>query len=78
EDVPEVDVPPQKRLCLTAPTTRFEIRESSCAATRQPGSFVSRRADYSFMDTVDASICAVEERAMAAVRVVNLRVSYQA
>nr|GEV31821.1 putative reverse transcriptase domain-containing protein [Tanacetum cinerariifolium] len=29
EDVHEADVPPQKRLCLTAPTPRFEIGESS-------------------------------------------------
>ncbi|GJU97118.1 putative reverse transcriptase domain-containing protein [Tanacetum coccineum] len=47
EDVPEADVPPQNRLCLTDPTSRFEIRESSAAAAaRQPGSFVSHRADY--------------------------------
>ncbi|GJS28404.1 reverse transcriptase domain-containing protein [Tanacetum coccineum] len=80
EDVPEADVPPRKRLCLTAPTSRFEVGESStaAAAARQPGSFVARRADYSFVDIVDANIRVVEERAMAAVRVVNLRVSYQA
>ncbi|GKG61454.1 hypothetical protein Tco_0619179, partial [Tanacetum coccineum] len=29
EDVPEADVPPQKRLCLTAPAPTFEVRESS-------------------------------------------------
>ncbi|GKC41485.1 hypothetical protein Tco_1059207 [Tanacetum coccineum] len=52
EDIPKADVPPQKRLCLTAPTPRFEIRESSAAtAARQPRSFMVRRADYSFMDT---------------------------
>ncbi|GKC29443.1 hypothetical protein Tco_1036737 [Tanacetum coccineum] len=45
EDVPKADVPPQKRLCLTAPTP---------------------------------SIRAIEERAMASIRVVNLRVNYQA
>nr|GEX21912.1 hypothetical protein [Tanacetum cinerariifolium] len=80
KDVPEVDVSPRKRLRLTAPTFRFMIKESSVAATtaRQPGSSVARRANYGFMDTVDASIRATEERAMTAVRVVNLRVSYQA
>ncbi|GKE97137.1 hypothetical protein Tco_1581992, partial [Tanacetum coccineum] len=79
EDVSEAGVPPQKRLCLTAPTPRFEIRESSAAAAaaRHPGSSVAHIADYSFVDIMDASIQAVEERAMAAVRVVNLRVSYQ-
>ncbi|GJT80650.1 putative reverse transcriptase domain-containing protein [Tanacetum coccineum] len=79
EDVPEADVPPQKRLCLTAPTSRFEIRESSTTvATRQSGSSVARRVDYGFVDTVDSSIRAAKERAMTAMRVVNLRVSYQA
>ncbi|GKG31385.1 hypothetical protein Tco_0423873, partial [Tanacetum coccineum] len=61
------------------PTPRCEIKESSATtAARQPGSSVARGADYGFVDTMDASIRAVEERAMAAVRVINLRVSYQA
>nr|GEW12201.1 hypothetical protein [Tanacetum cinerariifolium] len=63
EDVPEADVPPQKRFCLTVPTFRFDIGESSGAA-RRPGSSMARRADYGFVDTVDASIRATEERAM--------------
>ncbi|GJS47349.1 hypothetical protein Tco_0597470 [Tanacetum coccineum] len=37
-DIPEADIPPQKRLLLTAPTPRFEVRESSAAAARHPGS----------------------------------------
>ncbi|GJS10018.1 hypothetical protein Tco_0366814 [Tanacetum coccineum] len=38
EDFIEADVPPRKRLCLTAPAPRFEVRESSvAAAARQPG-----------------------------------------
>ncbi|GJS75709.1 hypothetical protein Tco_0725590, partial [Tanacetum coccineum] len=78
EDVPEADVPPWKRLCLTAPTSRFEIWESLAAvAARQPGSSVAHRVDYGFIDTMDSSIQAAKERAMTAVRVVNLRVSYQ-
>nr|GEY31603.1 hypothetical protein [Tanacetum cinerariifolium] len=37
-DIPEADMPPQERACLTAPTPRFEIGESSAAsAARQPG-----------------------------------------
>ncbi|GJU74787.1 hypothetical protein Tco_1266192 [Tanacetum coccineum] len=56
EDILKADVPPQKRLCLTTPTSRFEIGESSIAAARQLGSFMARRADYSFVDTMDASI----------------------
>ncbi|GKF87147.1 hypothetical protein Tco_0258024, partial [Tanacetum coccineum] len=39
--------------------------ESLAVAARQSGSFVACRADYSFVDTVDASIRAAEERAMA-------------
>ncbi|GJR22309.1 hypothetical protein Tco_0970836 [Tanacetum coccineum] len=78
-DIPEADIPPRKRLLLTAPTPRFEVRESSAvAATRQPGYTVARRVDYSFVDTMDASIRASERRTMAAIKVVNLRVSYQA
>ncbi|GKE03412.1 hypothetical protein Tco_1395430 [Tanacetum coccineum] len=72
-DIPEADIPPQKRLCLTTPTPRFEVGESFAAATRQPGSTVARRVDYNFMDTVDAIIRASERRTMAAIEMVNLR-----
>nr|GFD43221.1 hypothetical protein [Tanacetum cinerariifolium] len=35
-DIPETDIPPQKKACLTTPG--FEIGESSAAgAARQPG-----------------------------------------
>nr|GEZ31731.1 reverse transcriptase domain-containing protein [Tanacetum cinerariifolium] len=37
-DIPEADMPPQKRACLTAPTPRFNIGEiSATGAARQPG-----------------------------------------
>nr|GFD03511.1 hypothetical protein [Tanacetum cinerariifolium] len=37
-DIPEADVPPRKRACLTTLSLRFEVRESSKAgAARQPG-----------------------------------------
>nr|GEY73234.1 hypothetical protein [Tanacetum cinerariifolium] len=37
-DIPEAEMPPQKRACLTTPAPRFGIRESSAAgAARQPG-----------------------------------------
>ncbi|GJY93873.1 hypothetical protein Tco_0509655 [Tanacetum coccineum] len=71
--IPEADIPPRKRLLLTAPKPRFEVGESSVAAARQPRSTVACRVDYSFMDTVDASIRASERRTMAAIEVVNLR-----
>ncbi|GKE04418.1 hypothetical protein Tco_1396436 [Tanacetum coccineum] len=73
-DIPEADIPPRKRLLLTAPIPRFEVRESSdVAATRQPGSTMTRRVDYSFVNTMYASIRASERRTMAAIEVVNLR-----
>ncbi|GKE64789.1 hypothetical protein Tco_1518950, partial [Tanacetum coccineum] len=57
----------------------FEVRESSAAAAaRQPGSTMVCRDDYSFLDTMDDSIRDSERRTMAAIEVVNLRVSYQA
>ncbi|GJV62097.1 hypothetical protein Tco_1468197 [Tanacetum coccineum] len=72
-DIPKADIPPQKRLLLTAPTPRFKVGESSAAAAKQPGSTVARRVDYSFVDIVDASIRASERRTMAAIEMVNLR-----
>ncbi|GKG08060.1 hypothetical protein Tco_0333892 [Tanacetum coccineum] len=52
-DVPEVLLPPLKRLCI-APDPRYEIRESSSAPTARPtGGF---RADYGFVATLDAEI----------------------
>ncbi|GKC73714.1 hypothetical protein Tco_1119597 [Tanacetum coccineum] len=78
EIISEADMQPCKRLLLTAPTPRFKIGESSTAVARQLGSSVAYRADYSLMDTQDANIRAVEEKAMYDVRVVNLRVNYQA
>nr|GEW75518.1 hypothetical protein [Tanacetum cinerariifolium] len=57
EDVPEADVPPRKRLCLTASTPRFEVRESlAAAAARQPRLNVTHAIDYGFVDTVDATL----------------------
>ncbi|GJX28861.1 hypothetical protein Tco_0236940 [Tanacetum coccineum] len=56
EDVPEADVPPQKRLCLTAPAPRFEMRESSAAAAaRQPRLDGTHVTNYGFIDNVDAT-----------------------
>ncbi|GJS62606.1 hypothetical protein Tco_0657390 [Tanacetum coccineum] len=45
EDIPEAELPPHKRLCLTAPTSRYEVGESSTAAPRPTG---GHRADYGF------------------------------
>ncbi|GKC82179.1 hypothetical protein Tco_1137896 [Tanacetum coccineum] len=52
-DVPEVTLPPQKRLCI-ALGPRYKVEESSSAPTARPtGGF---RADYGFVCTLDAEI----------------------
>ncbi|GJT38718.1 putative reverse transcriptase domain-containing protein [Tanacetum coccineum] len=77
-DISKADMPPRKRLMLTAPTPRCKIRESSAtAAARQSGSFMAHRVDYNFVDTVEASVRVTEPKAMVAIEMVNLRVSYQ-
>ncbi|GJR13806.1 hypothetical protein Tco_0796458 [Tanacetum coccineum] len=53
EDIPEAELPPRKRLCPTAPTSRYEVGESSTAAPRPTG---GHRADYGFIGTTDAEI----------------------
>nr|GEW22961.1 hypothetical protein [Tanacetum cinerariifolium] len=60
-DIPEADLPPRKRACLTTPALGFEIGESSAAGVaRQPGptEFDLRRyrveqAGYGITDTWD-------------------------
>nr|GEU38030.1 hypothetical protein [Tanacetum cinerariifolium] len=52
-DVPEVTLPPQKRLCI-AIGSRFEVEECLSAPTTRPtGGFI---ADYGFVGTLDAEI----------------------
>ncbi|GJY46140.1 hypothetical protein Tco_0435203 [Tanacetum coccineum] len=52
--IPEADIPPQKRLCLTFPTPRFEVGESSTAAVaRHPGLGTTRTTEYGFVNMVD-------------------------
>nr|GEX94007.1 hypothetical protein [Tanacetum cinerariifolium] len=46
-DIPEADVTPRKRACLTTPALRFEVGESSAAgAARQPGPIESDLRRY--------------------------------
>nr|GEV20046.1 putative reverse transcriptase domain-containing protein [Tanacetum cinerariifolium] len=60
-DIPEADMPPRKRACLTTPAPEFEIRKSSTAgAVRQPGPTGSdlrryrvEQAGYGITDTWD-------------------------
>ncbi|GJY47641.1 hypothetical protein Tco_0436704 [Tanacetum coccineum] len=66
-DILEMDMPFQKRLCLTAPASRFEIRESSTGSTaRQTKHTLACRVSYKFIDTMDASIRASNSRVMTA------------
>ncbi|GKE48557.1 hypothetical protein Tco_1479815, partial [Tanacetum coccineum] len=53
EDIPEAELPPCKRLCLTAPTSRYEVGGSLTAAPRPTR---GHRADYGFIGTTDAKI----------------------
>ncbi|GKE69274.1 hypothetical protein Tco_1527346, partial [Tanacetum coccineum] len=64
-DISEADTPPQKRLLLTTPRPRCEVRESSAAATvRQLGSTMARRVDCSYVDTVETRVRDTEMRMM--------------
>ncbi|GKE61255.1 hypothetical protein Tco_1511622, partial [Tanacetum coccineum] len=51
EDTPEDELPPRKRLCLTALTSRYEVGESSTAAPRPTR---SHGIYYGFIGTLDA------------------------
>ncbi|GJR15472.1 hypothetical protein Tco_0798124 [Tanacetum coccineum] len=53
EDTSKADLPPHKRLCLTALTLRYEVGESSMADPRPTG---GHGADYGCIDTVDAEV----------------------
>ncbi|GKE68735.1 hypothetical protein Tco_1526807 [Tanacetum coccineum] len=67
-DISEAEMPPQKRVCFTAPTHRFEVGESSTAAVaRQTGHTLSCKVDYGFINTLDASLRASKGRVMTTV-----------
>ncbi|GJR97881.1 hypothetical protein Tco_0270055, partial [Tanacetum coccineum] len=51
EDIPEAELPTSKRLCLTAPTLRYEVGESSTTAPRPTR---GHRVDYGFIGTLEA------------------------
>nr|GEY51760.1 hypothetical protein [Tanacetum cinerariifolium] len=58
-DVPEVTLPPQKRLCITL-SSRYEVGESSSAPIARPiGGF---RVDYGFIASLDDEIRCDPER----------------
>ncbi|GKB51183.1 hypothetical protein Tco_0901936, partial [Tanacetum coccineum] len=63
--------PPSIKDTITTPVEE----SSSVAAARQAGHTLAHTVDYGFIDTLDASICASEIRAITAVGVVNKRVT---
>ncbi|GKF33718.1 hypothetical protein Tco_0106918, partial [Tanacetum coccineum] len=68
-DIPEADMPPRKRACLTTPALRHEIGESSAAgAARQPGSTPA-------VDTWDEIVEAMMEIAPTTLEGVDQRVT---
>ncbi|GJU64598.1 putative reverse transcriptase domain-containing protein [Tanacetum coccineum] len=76
DDLPEADMPLQKRAHFTTPTGRFEVGESSSAATaRQARHTLAHSVDYGFVDTVDTSKRASESKAMTTIGEVNDRVT---
>ncbi|GJS99417.1 hypothetical protein Tco_0820587, partial [Tanacetum coccineum] len=48
DDIPEEDMPPQRRFVLTAPPPGCDVTESSATVARPP------RGQYDFVDTVEA------------------------
>nr|GFB12213.1 hypothetical protein [Tanacetum cinerariifolium] len=77
-EIPEADMPPQKRLLLTAPRPGCEVRESFAAtAARQPRPTMARSVDCSFVDTMETRFRDTERRMMTVLDMVNIRVSYQ-
>ncbi|GJW53290.1 hypothetical protein Tco_0097375 [Tanacetum coccineum] len=56
-EIPEIYLPLCKRPCRTAPTPRYEVRESSAVGVaRQDGPAVARADLYGFVDIVDAAL----------------------
>nr|GEU83699.1 putative reverse transcriptase domain-containing protein [Tanacetum cinerariifolium] len=82
-DIPEADMPPRKRACLTTPALGFEIGESSAAgATRQLGPIESdlrrcrvEQAGYGITDTWDEIDDTLMEIAPTTLEGVNERVT---
>nr|GEV67823.1 hypothetical protein [Tanacetum cinerariifolium] len=60
EDIPKADIPPRKRLCLTAPTSRRHV---------------PREVGYGITDTWDELVDAIQEGAPTTLERVNARVT---
>nr|GFD12799.1 hypothetical protein [Tanacetum cinerariifolium] len=68
DDIPEEDMPPQRRFVLTAPTPGCDVAKSSATPATPP------RDDIGYVRALQAS----EHRMMTSIEEVNLRISYQA
>nr|GEW79871.1 retrotransposon protein, putative, Ty3-gypsy subclass [Tanacetum cinerariifolium] len=73
-EIPEADTPPQNRPLLATRRPGCEVGESSAAAARWLGPTMAHGVDCSYMET---RLRDTERRMMAALELVNLRVSYQ-
>nr|GEW51770.1 putative reverse transcriptase domain-containing protein [Tanacetum cinerariifolium] len=67
DDVPETEMPPRKRLCLSTLGSRYEIREISTARLTK-----GRGIDYGFVSTLDAE---ARRRGLERLGEVNTRVT---
>nr|GEX09618.1 putative reverse transcriptase domain-containing protein [Tanacetum cinerariifolium] len=56
DDIPETEMPPRKRLCLSTLGSRYEVKESY---TTRPTE--GQGIDYGFVSTLDAEYCEREE-----------------
>nr|GEY29953.1 hypothetical protein [Tanacetum cinerariifolium] len=72
--IPEADKPPQNKPLLATPRPGYEVRESSDATVRRPGPTMAHGVDCSYVET---RLRDTKRRMMAALELVNLRVSYQ-
>nr|GEY90212.1 hypothetical protein [Tanacetum cinerariifolium] len=72
--IPEAATPPWNRPLLATPRPGCEVGESSAAAARWPGPNMAHGIDCSYVET---RLRDTERRMMAALELVNLRVSYQ-
>ncbi|GKE38764.1 hypothetical protein Tco_1462169 [Tanacetum coccineum] len=73
-DIPEEDMPPQRRFVLTAPPPGCDVAESSAAAAARAPRAANRAADVGYVRALQG----FEHRMMTSIEEVNLRVSYQA
>nr|GFC96185.1 hypothetical protein [Tanacetum cinerariifolium] len=72
--IPEANTPPRNRPLLATPRPGCEVGESSAAAARRQGPAMAHGVDCRYMET---RLQDTERKMMAALELVNRRVSYQ-